>query len=102
MKYQRSETFIADYHRLSQTERDLFTDAVRRINQALRSRGDQALPHWPASLRVKSVRGVPGVLEMTWSYSGPDGRATFEIIEIDDEPAIRWRRIGGHDIFREP
>jgi hypothetical protein len=39
---------------------------------------------------------------MTWSFAGPDGRATFEFITIDGEPAIRWRRIGGHEIFAEP
>jgi hypothetical protein len=39
---------------------------------------------------------------MTWSFSGPDGRATFEYVEVDGEPAIRWRRIGGHDVFRAP
>jgi hypothetical protein len=31
-----------------------------------------------------------------------DGRATFEWIEIDGEPAIHWRRIGGHGIFDSP
>ncbi|MCL5265766.1 MAG: hypothetical protein M1343_11370 [Chloroflexi bacterium] len=42
------------------------------------------------------------IWEMTWSFSGPDGRATFELASIDGEPAIRWRRIGNHRIFREP
>ena len=36
---------------------------------------------------------------MTWSFAGPDGRATFEWILIDGELAIRWRRIGGHEVF---
>ena len=39
---------------------------------------------------------------MTWSFSGPDGRATFEYFDVDDELAIRWRRIGGHAIFKTP
>jgi hypothetical protein len=39
---------------------------------------------------------------MTWSFSGPDGRATFEWTEIEAEPAIRWRRVGGHEIFDAP
>jgi hypothetical protein len=39
---------------------------------------------------------------MTWSFSGPDGRATFEWIQIGSEPGIRWRRIGSHAIFGEP
>src|SRR5258708_34230746 len=98
MKYQRSEEFIADYRHLNQRERDLFSDAVRRMNEAFRTRGDQPLPRWPTALRLKSVRGVPGVLEMTWSFSGPDGRAPFEIVEIDTEPAIRCRRTCGYAI----
>ncbi|MFO7531790.1 MAG: hypothetical protein R6W93_04960 [Candidatus Limnocylindrales bacterium] len=48
------------------------------------------------------MQGTTGVWEMTWSFAGPDGRATFEWIEIDGERAIRWRRIGGHEIFGRP
>jgi len=57
---------------------------------------------WPKSLRVKRVQGAPGVWEITWSFSGPDGRATFEWVKIDDQPGIRWRRVGSHAIFSEP
>jgi hypothetical protein len=43
---------------------------------------------------------------MTWSFSGPDGRSTWEwaSVEVEDEvvPVVRWRRIGGHAIFGEP
>ncbi|MCP1428679.1 hypothetical protein J3D45_001177 [Microbacterium foliorum] len=48
------------------------------------------------------MRAAPGILEMTWSFSSPDGRATFEIVTVDDEPRIRWRRVGDHDVFRNP
>lgn len=57
---------------------------------------------WPKGLRVKRVQGARGVWEMTWSFAGPDGRATFEWIEIGGEPAIRWRRVGSHAIFSDP
>lgn len=57
---------------------------------------------WPASLRVKRVGSALGIWEITWSFSGPDGRATFEDVEAAAEILIRWRRIGGHEIFREP
>jgi hypothetical protein len=56
----------------------------------------------PSKLRVKAVVGVAGIWEMTWSFSGPDGRATFEWVEIDGEAGIRWRRIGGHAVLTEP
>jgi hypothetical protein len=39
---------------------------------------------------------------MTWSFAGPDGRATFEYIDIGGDLGIRWRRIGGHAIFDKP
>lgn len=102
MKYERSEPFLADYQRLTEQERALFREAVRQLNDAFTRRSGRQLPYWPARLRVKPVKGAPGIWEMTWSFSGPDGRATFELITIDGEPAMRWCRIGDHRIFREP
>ncbi len=32
----------------------------------------------------------------------PDGRATFELVAVDGELLVRWRRIGGHRIYRDP
>lgn len=66
---------------------------------------------FPARLRVKPITGAPGVFEMTWSFAGPDGRATWEWVEVDvsdvagrssKAPAVRWRRLGDHGILREP
>ncbi|MDK1010209.1 MAG: hypothetical protein QGM46_07325 [Actinomycetota bacterium] len=47
------------------------------------------------------------VFEMTWSFAGPDGRATWEwagVVDADGEkhPTVRWRRIGNHAIFKHP
>jgi hypothetical protein len=102
MRYRRSDRFAADYQELDARERELFRQAVRQLNEAYRNRGDRPVPRWPDALRVKSVRDSPGVWEMTWSFSGPDGRATFDYQTIEGELGIRWRRIGGHEIFREP
>jgi hypothetical protein len=54
-----------------------------------------------ASLRIKGVQGHSGIFEMTWA---DDGRATFEHgpEQIPGETHIIWRRIGGHDIFKNP
>ncbi|MGI8944884.1 MAG: hypothetical protein ACR2GL_01420 [Thermoleophilaceae bacterium] len=103
MKYSRAARFIADLRRLTPAERKLFREVVveQFVPAADRIAAVPGEP-WPKGLRVKRVRGAPGVWEMTWSFSGPDGRATFEWIEIDDEPAILWRRVGGHAIFPEP
>jgi len=61
-----------------------------------------ARPAWPQQLRIKNVQHAPGIWEMTWSFAGPDGRATFEYFGKDPDRGIRWRRIGGHRIFAEP
>ncbi len=57
---------------------------------------------WPKRLRIRQVAGTEGIFEMTWSFVGPDGRATFEWVRIEGKDGIRWRRIGGHGIFKNP
>lgn len=103
MKYTRAARFIADLRRLSPAERKVFRQVVveQFVPAAERIAAEPGTP-WPKGLRVKRVQGAPGVWEMTWSFAGPDGRATFEWIAIDGEPAIRWRRVGAHAIFSEP
>ena len=102
MKYVVLDSFKADYQRLSDPERGLFKKGLATFVAACdRYAADPATP-WPASLRVKSVERAPGILEMTWSFSGPDGRATFEWIQLDGALALRWRRIGLHRILRAP
>jgi hypothetical protein len=65
--------------------------------------GNLGIPFpWPKKLRIKPVEGRNGIYELTWSFAGPDGRATFEYIDVEGEPGIRWRRIGGHEIFSDP
>jgi hypothetical protein len=102
VKYEATETFWNDFRRLARSERELFWAAVREMNAASARQGKDPRPRWPAALRVKSVRSESGVFELTWSFAGPDGRATFEYITIEGELGIRWRRIGGHEIFQEP
>ena len=102
MKYAVLESFRADYKRLSASEQDLFRKALRDFIEACERHAVDSTTGWPASLRVKDVENAAGVLEMTWSFSGPDGRATFEWIQIDGQLAVRWRRLGGHAIFKNP
>ena len=108
MSFERTDLFKADYKRLSAPNRESFRRAAREFNAA----ADQFMAtndpsSWPTSLRVKSVVNAPGVFEMTWSFSGPDGRATWEWTTVTDmrgerHPAVRWRRLGDHRIFRNP
>lgn len=106
MRYERTDRAAADFRRLSDDEKALFRRAARAFNEACDDGAGRAGRSWPGALRVKAVVGAPGVWEMTWSFSGPDGRATWEwvTIEVDDVayPAVRWRRIGGHEVFRNP
>jgi hypothetical protein len=75
---------------------------VRLINRLWARHRGAGLPAWPARLRMHPMAGRAVIWEMTWSFSGPDGRATFEIVEVDGQPAIRWRRTGTHAIYDEP
>ena len=103
MKHQELDSFRRDLRRLSQIERLAFLDVVHSdFHPACVRFANDPTTRWPHGLRVKPVRGAPGVWEMTWSFAGPDGRATFEWIEVDGELVVRWRRIGGHEIFKQP
>lgn len=90
MKYETAPAFDADIKRLTKAEFKLFRDYIN--SQSI----------WPKSLRIKPVQGARGIFEMTWSFSGPDGRATFEWKSIDGKRGVSWRRVGGHQIFKQP
>lgn len=103
MKWQTTPAFDADLRRLSMDEVALFRTAVRQhVVPAAERHVERPGEPWPKRLRVKPVRGAAGISELTWSFSGPDGRATFEWTTIDEEQAIRWRRVGGHEFSSDP
>ena len=74
-----------------------FRRVVQRFAEDLDRGGDIR-----ASLRVKPMVNHPGIWEMTWE--GEDGRATFAYgpEKIPGKRHMVWRRIGGHEIHREP
>ena len=88
--------FWKDWARLTSDQQHAFLAAVERFVEDLRSRGV-----FRPGLRVKGVRAGTGVYEMTWAR---DGRATFSYGKsvVEGEPHIIWRRIGTHEILREP
>ncbi|MBX3029261.1 MAG: hypothetical protein KF809_03810 [Chloroflexi bacterium] len=102
MKFQLSHAFERDFRRLSQGEQRIVKGRLPDFVAACDTFASDPGSGWPAGLRVKPVIGAPGVWEMTFSFAGPDVRATFEWTTIDGERAVRWRRIGGHAIFDEP
>lgn len=103
MKFETTPAFDGDYRRLKREHAAAFRAVVKeQFAPACDAyAADQTTP-WPASLRVKSMRSAPGVLEMTWSFASPDGRATFELVTVDGELRCRWRRVGDHRVFKSP
>lgn len=88
--------FGADFDRLTPARQAAFLAAVAQFVEDLRGGGQ-----FRKGLRVKGVKGATGVFEMTWA---DDGRATFQYGEpvIAGDPHVIWRRIGTHEIFKQP
>jgi hypothetical protein len=102
VRFEVTASFKADYKRLTAVEQQAFHDALKDFVPACDRFAIDPSTKWPAGLRVKGVESATGILEMTWSSAGPDGRATFEWVQIAGTLGVRWRRVGGHGIFRDP
>jgi hypothetical protein len=103
VKFETTPAFAADLRRLKPEHISEFRKVVReKFVPACDAFAADPSASWPASLRVKSVRSAAGVLEMTWSFASPDGRATFEFVTVEGELRVRWRRVGDHDVFKKP
>jgi hypothetical protein len=90
------DPFFRDYLSLSPGDQSQFRLAVRKMVNDLR-----AGQGFRFSLRVKGVQGHAGIFEMTWAG---DGRATFQYrtpVLLGDVHII-WRRIGEHEILKNP
>ena len=85
MRFERTDPFKADYRRLPPGSREMFRAAAHEFNSACDRFVETRDPSkWPGSLRVKAVVNAPGVLSRTWSFSGPNGRATWEWTTVTD------------------
>ncbi len=103
MKFETTPAFDADVRRLERDHHEHFLKVLRdKFMPACDAFAAGPAASWPQSLRVKSVQGAAGVLEMTWSFASPDGRATFELVTFEGELRLRWRRFDGHDVFKSP
>ena len=103
MKFETTPAFDADYRKLKAEHQVTFQDVVRtKFVPACDAYAEDPATPWPRSLRVKSMQGARGILEMTWSFASPDGRATFELVTVAGELRCRWRRVGDHDVFKSP
>lgn len=94
--YEARERFRRELAKLSPELRDAFRAARGDFIAA----ADSGV--FPARLRVKRIKSVPGMWEMSFAK---DGRATFERETGTVEPGrvhIRWHRIGGHEVLQDP
>lgn len=91
--FERLRRFDRDFAALSDAQREAFRSAVRKFVADL-ERGHG----FRQGLRVKGVRGAPGMFELTWAN---DGRATFSYGESrrEGEAHIVWHRVGTHDVL---
>ncbi|MGI8426621.1 MAG: hypothetical protein ACR2FO_05550 [Actinomycetota bacterium] len=88
--------FGADFKKLTPSQQLAFIGSVKNFVEDLRNK-----KAFRKGLRVKGVKGAPGVFELTWA---DDGRATFQYgPQISSgESHVIWRRIGTHEILRRP
>ncbi|MDN5764972.1 MAG: hypothetical protein L0H96_01995 [Humibacillus sp.] len=101
MKFETTPAFDKDVRRLKREQIQQFLDVVKaRFIAVCDAYAADSTTPWPQSLRVKSIQGAPGILEMTWSLASPDGRVTFELVTVDGDLRLRWRRFGDRDAFR--
>lgn len=99
MKFQTTPAFDRDYKNLPAEHRAKFRKLVPKFNAAAEKAAKGEDKPWPNGMRVKPVQGADGVWELTWSKDHPDGRATWEWVQIGGEAGVRWRRVGDHDVL---
>jgi hypothetical protein len=103
-EYAAEERFWREFESLTLEDQRRFLRARDQFIAALmdwEANGMSGNPRFPKSLGVKSMVGRPGVKEFTWA---PDGRATwcFGIPHDPKKCLVVWRRIGSHEIYRDP
>ena len=91
--FEHLRRFDRDFAALSDAQREAFRSAVQKFVADLQ-RGQG----FRQGLRVKGVRGAPGMFELTWAN---DGRATFSYGESrrEGEAHMVWHRVGTHDVL---
>lgn len=99
--HHESGTFQRDWKRLTKSQQSRLKGAVDRLVADLRDMEAGRRRSLRPGLRVKGVRGSPGVFEMTWA---PDGRATFSWGDevVAGQRHVIWRRCGDHEILKDP
>lgn len=96
--HEETSAFWRDWRRLTPQQQTRFREALRRFIEDLWAMEAGEQPWFRRGLRVKTVRGAPGLYEMSWA---PDGRAMFslESPEVGRLMHIVWHRCGDHSVL---
>jgi hypothetical protein len=103
MRFRVYKSFDRDVGKLPPEHYQTFREIVHKhFLPAIAAGSFTGKPPWPTRLRIHRLQGS-SVYSLTWSFSSPDGRATFHL-ETDEngEPLLVWRRIGNHSIYQDP
>jgi len=100
--FDRTDDFKRDYRGFDPAKREQVRSSLRDFIADLTAIEEGRATDFRPGLRVKSMRGQPGIWEMSWEHE--DGRATFQWGTPVREGMrhVFWRRIGGHEIFGAP
>jgi hypothetical protein len=93
--FDRLALFKRDYRKLPPEQGRRFRVAVMKLVAAL----SEDPPRLPGEPLVKLLVRLGRVYELR--FDG-DGRATFTLTRREGQPHVIWRRIGSHDVLREP
>ena len=99
--HDESDRFLRDWDRLTKAQRARLRAARHSFVADLRDMEAGRRSSFRPGLRVKGVKGAPGVFEMTWA---PNGRATFSWGDeiVPGQRHVIWQRCGTHDILDRP
>lgn len=93
-----TRAFHSDLGRLTRERRQRLWVAIYAFIDDILAMEAGEINRFRPGLRVKRVRGMPGLFEMSWA---PDGRATFmwgESVQPGKRHVI-WVRCGDHGIL---
>ena len=99
--YDSESRFRRDWARLDKEQQKSFLKARDNLVEDLRKMEAGKRSRFRRRLRVKGVKGAPGVFEMSWAA---DGRATFSWGDeiVSGQRHVIWRRCGDHEILKNP
>ncbi len=103
MRFRTLAAFDRDYAQLTPEHRKAFRAVLHKhFLPAVTAGAFTGRQPWPTRLRLHKLSNS-AIYSLTWSFAGPDGRATFHL-ENDAEGTtlLVWRRIGTHAIYHHP